>query len=444
MSKYSTGETKRENEALDATKMPELPEEAKFWNKQQKKEYLDGEAEKMVIKQMEATKAKIKAEKLEAKRLDAMVKADDVTAVEPFLRLQDKRIHRNAVYWCAFSPNGERVATCGHDMTIGVWDAVGNHDPEHTKLENMGKRINQVLKGHTGWVMQVKWSPTSKYLASCSADKTIKLWDVEDEKNLLKWGMLVTTMKAHEDMVTSIMWHKDGTQIFSSCRDGTMYVWDVSLQLRKFFKGESGDALKRTIQSAKNGNKDGHMDQINRIVLNKSCNQMISCSNDTTLKAWNARTGRCLLTYEGHSDHVLSCELSPDDQKLATCSHDKTVRIWDTATARCLQILNNHENIVYDVTYSKYDHGRLLFSVGHDNQIVVYDTNRNYFDVQTIKGAHKAWILCVDISCTNLLVASSSGDGSCKLWQPMHLTHAMNARVMWHDLNACLADCSIM
>ena len=449
MSKYSTpdSETKNKDTATPhfvGSNGMQLPPEAEFWTKGQKKDFLDEAADELVKKEMAAKEARLKAEKLEARRLAAMVKPDDVTAMEKLMRIQDKKIHRTAVYWCAFSPNGERLATCGHDMQVGVWDVIGNSDPEKSIHENMGSRINQVLKGHSGWVMQVIWSPNSKYIATCSADKTIKLWDVQDETNAAKWGMLVTTFKAHEDMVTSIIWHKDNSRIVSACRDGGMFMWDVTLQLQKYFKKESGDALKRTINSAANGNKEGHMDQINRIVYNNSNNLILSASNDTTMKTWNARTGRCLMTFEGHHDHVLSCQFSPDDVKIASASHDKSVRIWDVASGRCLNVLEHHNNIVYDVQFSTFDNGRLLFSVGHDNRIIVYDCFRNFFNCQTIDHPHKCWILSIDISCSNVLIASSSGDGSCLLWQPMHPSYEQQARTMLHDANQCLSECSVM
>jgi WD40 repeat protein len=422
----------------------ELPPESEFWTKAQKKQYINDAADAMVEAELKAKAAREKAERLEAARIAALVKPDDVVAIEPLMLLQDKKIHRNAVYCCSFSPNGERIATCGHDMNIGIWDCIGNSDPEKTKSENLGKRINQVLKGHAGWVMQVLWSENSKYLLSCSADKNVKIWDVEDESNTIKWGMCVTTLKAHEDMVTSILWHKDMTRIISSCRDGTIFVWDAVMQIKRFFKKESGDALKHTIHSAMNGNKDGHMDQINKITFNKSNNQFLSCSNDTTLKAWNTRTGKCLMTFEGHLDHVLSCQFSPDNTKIASCSHDKSIRIWDAATGRCLKVLTHHTNIVYDIQYSFYDLGRLLFSVGHDKKIIVYDVHRNYFDVQHIPTAHKCWILGIDISVSNVLVASAGGDGGCVLWQPMHPTNFQRARTSWYDLQQCVSECTIM
>src|SRR5262245_14715216 len=79
--------------------------------------------------------------------------------------------HAEAVYSVAFSPNGKTLASGSADRTIKLWDVPAGKE-------------QATLKGHTGWVMSLAFSPDGKTLASGSKDATIKLWDVKTGKAL--------------------------------------------------------------------------------------------------------------------------------------------------------------------------------------------------------------------------------------------------------------------
>src|ERR1700727_2112159 len=63
------------------------------------------------------------------------------------------------------------------------------------------------LKGHRGGVTSVAFSPDGKLLASGSADKTIKLWDVAT-------GKKEATMK-HTSSVLAVVYSPDGKLLAS-------------------------------------------------------------------------------------------------------------------------------------------------------------------------------------------------------------------------------------
>jgi WD40 repeat protein len=69
----------------------------------------------------------------------------------------------------AWRPDGSLIASCGADRAVRLWSA-------------RDLRGVATLGGHTDWIHGVAWSPGSRTLASCAgqADGTIRLWEAKD------------------------------------------------------------------------------------------------------------------------------------------------------------------------------------------------------------------------------------------------------------------------
>ena len=74
-------------------------------------------------------------------------------------------------------------------------------------------------------------------------------------------------------------------------------------------------------------------------IMRLNSSQILSASDDRTVKLWNHETDECVRTFQGHLDDVLCIEISRDQSKMYTASWDHTIRVWDISSGECLKVI---------------------------------------------------------------------------------------------------------
>jgi WD40 repeat protein len=88
--------------------------------------------------------------------------------------LQDIPAHLFAINHITFSPQGNWFATCSMDKSIKIWDT------QHFKLLKVIDKARYA--GHGTSVNKLVWTNYQDFLVSGSDDRTLSLWEITEIK----------------------------------------------------------------------------------------------------------------------------------------------------------------------------------------------------------------------------------------------------------------------
>jgi WD40 repeat protein len=163
----------------------------------------------------------------------------------------------NAVSW---SPDGQKVVSVSSDKEIRIWSMEDHHCEKKILASTVG-------------IFGVIW--TARYIISCGADKSIRLFNPGNTR--------CEVVLAGDDRsslgILDVAMSKDGKYAVSGNRRGIIQIWNAATGI-----------CEKSLS--------GHTNWVHRVFFDEDGKRVLSRSDDGTMRLWDVASGECLMVNE--------------------------------------------------------------------------------------------------------------------------------------------------
>jgi len=255
-------------------------------------------------------------------------------------RTKEFSAHNSKAHSVAWSCNGKHIASGSLDKTACILSM---------KEDRLSREFS--LKGHEDGVDQLSWHPTDpNILASASADKTLRLWDIRTQKSV---GCVTT-----KGEIINMTWRGDGSALAIGNKDDVVSIIDY--------------------KSQKVTNEKKFDFEVNELAWNHDLSLFFLTSGNGSVYILDYPSlDQVIMSLPAHTAHCICLKFSPDKEHFATGGADALISIWDAKELACLR------------SYSRLEWPIRTLSFNYDGQMIATGSEDLVIDISMVHTGEK-------------------------------------------------------
>jgi WD40 repeat protein len=298
------------------------------------------------------------------------------------------------------------IATAGYDNQVILWDPATE------------RGINRVLHDHLA--NQCAFSPDGSLLVSSSSDYTARLWSVPDLR-------LRAVLNSQRDDVEMSAFHPTAERIATASRDHDLRVYDFDGRLLRSCVGHTADVIS--------------------VAWSAGGDELVSSSDDGTVKRWSGETGELLEDIDLGGVETDTIVISRDGTIYAGNDDGEIVVIRGGDRSSVKGHASGVKRLVLDA-------GRdLLVSLSYDRRMLLWDVSgRELRQVQETDLPADVWARSCAFAAGSTLVLGTFGstyrtyDYEAGKWREADVppTPGLNAVCAWQGAVYAVGDAGVV
>jgi WD40 repeat protein len=354
--------------------------------------------------------------------------SDDTLRFWPLAERKDSDPQNGVVitdiaYWVRtvdLTPDGQKAITGADDGSLRAWNMETG-------------TLLRIFEGHVDRINAVAVTRDGKRAVSASNDRTLRVWDLTS-------GGLHRSRKGHTKRLRALVSTEDGSMAVSTSDDHKLKVWQtatrqeirsfagygrwplavspdgrhiVSVSPRRFASLQVMNCETWSVHQV----LKGHIDVLRAVVIMPDSRQVVSASDDCTIRSWDISSGNPLLSIQTQRDYVRTLAAIPDGRCVISGSYNGIIKLWDLETGCEVRRFTGHTERINALAVSP--DGKVFLSTSRDNTLRLWNLASGVEEIAV--EAHEGEINGVLIDRNNKYAVSFSDDCTVKLWRLLDL-----------------------